>query len=285
MAVRVILLSAVATLCVARRALTTTRATALPYVKVTQMRGLPRETVPSAPVAGLNKFSTQPPRVPQSQSKASLRRPKLTSPRALDPGTLVFAGGLITLLLEHCAGTSVINPVVSKPVQAAAAGTILDPNTAFIASNLLVIPFYALLLFRPGWNWTYRIMRNNWFLLPFSFVYGILLKQAWRPDFFDLLLPGSLDKWREGVQFLPSLEGVKELFGGLMSTSSVWVHLLLVDLFFARAMYLESRKSSEAVPVAHSIVLTWMFGPIGILSHEMTKIIYARKKGGAMHES
>eukprot|EP00466_Bigelowiella_natans_P015641 jgi/Bigna1/127248/aug1.4_g1956 len=116
-------------------------------------------------------------------------------------------------------------------------------------------------------------MKNNWFLVPFSILYGVLFKQSWRPDFFEKLLPGSLDKWDEGVQFVPQLSGVMELLSGPSSSASAWVHLLLINIFVARQIYLETYEMSGRVPIKHSILLSWIFGPLGLLSHMITKAI------------
>jgi len=72
---------------------------------------------------------------------------------------------------------------------------------------------------------------------------------------------------------MPTLPGVMELLSGQVSMASVWVHLLVVDLFMARALYLDSYRNSMRVPMKHTILLCWMFGPIGLLSHVVTKAI------------
>mmetsp|Transcript_9721 Transcript_9721/g.15610 ORF Transcript_9721/g.15610 Transcript_9721/m.15610 type:complete len:218 (+) Transcript_9721:46-699(+) len=187
---------------------------------------------------------------------------------ATAPGTLqrAFASPPRSLKVGRHAATT------RKPGHSAVKFT-LDPELAFLLSNLLATPFFGLLILKPGWKRTYQIMKNNWFLVPFSILYGVLFKQSWRPDFFEKLLPGSLDKWDEGVQFVPQLSGVMELLSGPSSSASAWVHLLLINIFVARQIYLETYEMSGRVPIKHSILLSWIFGPLGLLSHMITKAI------------
>lgn len=53
------------------------------------------------------------------------------------------------------------------------------------------------------------------------------------------------------------------------TAAAAWLHLLSLDLFVARHVYLDSLASN--VPAAHSLVLCCMFGPVGYLSHTLTK--------------
>ena len=53
-----------------------------------------------------------------------------------------------------------------------------------------------------------------------------------------------------------------------LSLSATWVHLLTLDLFVARAVYLDGL--ARGVPTRHSLVLCMMFGPLGYLLHYAT---------------
>ena len=50
---------------------------------------------------------------------------------------------------------------------------------------------------------------------------------------------------------------------------TAWIHLLSLDLFVARHVYLDAIRTE--VPAAHSLVFCCMFGPVGYLSHTLTK--------------
>jgi hypothetical protein len=43
-------------------------------------------------------------------------------------------------------------------------------------------------------------------------------------------------------QFMPSLDGICTLFSRWLTAASLWVHLLAVNLFAAREMYLEGGR-------------------------------------------
>jgi len=45
-------------------------------------------------------------------------------------------------------------------------------------------------------------------------------------------------------QFLPSLSGIMLLFSRLVTAASLWVHILAINLFAARAAYLQGAQAS-----------------------------------------
>jgi hypothetical protein len=59
-----------------------------------------------------------------------------------------------------------------------------------------------------------------------------------------IILPGS---WAEGFsggfkpQFFPELPGISALFSRAATAASLWVHLLAVNLFAARAFFLDGK--------------------------------------------
>ncbi|GAB5366366.1 hypothetical protein AAMO2058_001137400 [Amorphochlora amoebiformis] len=147
----------------------------------------------------------------------------------------------------------------------------LDPHLTFRTATIMAMPFYALMLFRPRWRRTKALMQNLYFLAPFSLLYAALLKQSWRPDFFQLLLPPDKN-------FTPTLDGVKILLSGDIGFVSAWVHLLVIDLFLARSIYLEAFDTHFITPFRHNVILAFMFGPIGLLSHALTPKLVAMFK-------
>ncbi len=87
-----------------------------------------------------------------------------------------------------------------------------------------------------------RAVDKGVYLLPLALVYGYLLIHSWQPDTLQLLLPGSLAAGFSGgfnPQFFPSLQGIGQLFSRLITAASLWVHLLAINLFAARAVYLD----------------------------------------------
>ena len=85
-------------------------------------------------------------------------------------------------------------------------------------------------------------MSSRWPLISLAIAYGILLAWSWQPDTFALILPGNLtDGLRHGwnPQFFPKLDGIVTLFSRVPTAASLWVHLLAVNVFAAREIYLD----------------------------------------------
>ena len=56
-------------------------------------------------------------------------------------------------------------------------------ETIFQLSNLLVMPFWFLMILLPHWRWTKRIMASLWTVVPAALLYAILVL----PNFLALL--------------------------------------------------------------------------------------------------
>eukprot|EP00611_Tribonema_gayanum_P008631 TRINITY_DN1823_c1_g3_i4.p1 TRINITY_DN1823_c1_g3~~TRINITY_DN1823_c1_g3_i4.p1 ORF type:complete len:331 (-),score=86.01 TRINITY_DN1823_c1_g3_i4:679-1671(-) len=54
-----------------------------------------------------------------------------------------------------------------------------------------------------------------------------------------------------------------------VSVADGWAHFIAQDLFVGRWVYLDSKRNS--VWAAHSLTLCYLFGPIGVLSHLLTR--------------
>ena len=78
-------------------------------------------------------------------------------------------------------------------------------------------------------------------LTPLCLLYLALLFTSWSPDTMSVLLPGSLAEGlsagRFNPQFFPALAGVAELFSRPATAASLWVHLLVINLFAARSIW------------------------------------------------
>jgi hypothetical protein len=103
--------------------------------------------------------------------------------------------------------------------------------------------------------------------------YGVLLIRSWSDNTLALMMPGSLEEGlRTGeVQFIPKLSGISELLSEKAASASAWAHFMLVNLFVARHATLQSLKFD--LPVAHTLALCLVTGPLGLLSHVVTKWI------------
>jgi hypothetical protein len=126
-------------------------------------------------------------------------------------------------------------------------------NLVFQLSSLLVMPFWALMIFAPRWTWTKRIIASPWIIVGAALLYTALIA----PQLLEVapLLAN------------PSLENIAPLLGSEAGATVAWVHFLAFDLFVARWAYLESRER-DLNPVLTSVTLALilMFGPLGWLS-------------------
>ena len=98
----------------------------------------------------------------------------------------------------------------------------------FKLSNLLVLPFWALMILLPRWRWTARIMRS-----PFASAAPALIYAA-------LVLPRLGTIWPAIAR--PTLTGVAALLGSPEGATIAWVHFLAFDLFVGRWVYLDSHE-------------------------------------------
>lgn len=137
----------------------------------------------------------------------------------------------------------------------------------FRVSNLLVLPFWALMILLPRWRWTARIMRS-----PVGSVAPALFYAA-------LVLP------RVGAIFpavaRPTLAGVAALLGSPEGATIAWVHFLAFDLFVGRWIYLDSQERRlSPLLTAPILFFTLMLGPVGFLSYLLLRLVAAPREAG-----
>ena len=122
----------------------------------------------------------------------------------------------------------------------------------FRLSNLLVLPFWVLMILLPRWRWTGRIMRS-----PFVSAAPTLLYAA-------LVLPRLGAIWPAIAR--PTLPGIATLLGSPEGATIAWVHFLAFDLFVGRWIYLDSQQRRVSpLLTAPVLFLTLMLGPLGFL--------------------
>jgi hypothetical protein len=128
----------------------------------------------------------------------------------------------------------------------------MDLETLFSLSNLLVMPFWIIMIFLPGWQWTRRIMRSLLVIIPPAVIYALLII----PN-LGTVLPGVAS---------PSLAGIAGLLGTPTIAFAGWMHYLAFDLFVGRWVYLNSRaRGISGWLMAPIMFFTLMLGPVGLL--------------------
>ena len=133
-------------------------------------------------------------------------------------------------------------------------------DTVFQLSNLLVLPFWILMIVLPHWRWTKRILGSLWPVVPFVALYAILIL----PQLGNAL--GSL--------LNPTLPGIIALLSRPEAATAGWVHYLAFDLFVGRWAYLDSRERNlSAWLVSPILFIILLLGPFGFLLYLIARLM------------
>jgi hypothetical protein len=131
----------------------------------------------------------------------------------------------------------------------------------FDLSNLFVLPFWAVMILLPNWNITRNIMKSD---IPFLVLAGLYI----------YLISGTFDPETAQALANPDLAGIAKAFSNERVAATGWAHFLALDLFVGRWIYWEGQKTG--VWTIHSIALCLFAGPIGLLSHLVTRWLSQR---------
>jgi hypothetical protein len=124
----------------------------------------------------------------------------------------------------------------------------------FSVSNLLVMPFWLMMIVLPHWRWTRRIIGSALVCAAPALLYAALALPR-----LGELFPALAN---------PTLAGIAAVLGTPVGATIAWVHFLAFDLFVGRWAYLDSRKRSiNAWAMAPVLFFILMFGPIGFLAY------------------
>lgn len=116
------------------------------------------------------------------------------------------------------------------------------------------------------------LVKSNWVLSPLAIAYGVFLYQSWTPDTWQLMFPGDLMEGLSGgfnPQYMPRLPDIMKLFSRPAVAESAWLHLLVINLVAARFIFWDSIR--ERLPAVHSLLLSAVAGPLGLVLHFLTK--------------
>lgn len=137
----------------------------------------------------------------------------------------------------------------------------------FQLSNVLVMPFWLLMIILPFWGWTKRIIRSPWIAAPVALLYAALVLPQ---------LAGLLAELAN-----PQLAQIAALLGTPAGATIGWVHFLAFDLFVGRWVYLDSRERNISAWLASPILfVVLMFGPLGLLLYLVVRRFATRQATG-----
>ncbi|MEA5571204.1 ABA4-like family protein [Calothrix sp. UHCC 0171] len=125
----------------------------------------------------------------------------------------------------------------------------------FNLANIVVIPFWLLMIFLPKWKITQKVMESYLPFVPLTLTYIYLFVISITP---------------ENAQALsnPQLTDIAKFFADEKAAATGWIHFLVMDLFVGRYIYLEGVKTG--IWTFHSLALCLFAGPMGLLSHIFT---------------
>lgn len=131
--------------------------------------------------------------------------------------------------------------------------------TAFDLSNLVVLPFWVLMVLLPTWTLTRRIIASPWIVAPPAVIYLVTLLPV-----AGLVLPAV---------FNPRPAEIAMLLGTPTGTALAWAHFVAFDLFVGRWIYLDARtRGYSAWWVSPVLVMTLLIGPVGLLVYLVTRL-------------
>ena len=124
----------------------------------------------------------------------------------------------------------------------------------FELSSLVVLPFWALMIFLPRARLTQRVLRGPVGPVLLALLYGALVLPR-----LGTLLP---------LLARPELAGISALLATPEGATIAWAHFLAFDLFVGRWAYLDSRERGLSPWLMAPVLgLTLMFGPLGLLAY------------------
>lgn len=130
----------------------------------------------------------------------------------------------------------------------------MNYDTAFLAINAAVMPAWALMLFAPRWRGTAIVAHSVLYPLLFGCLYLAALTAAIG---FGYAADGA---------GMSSVAGVSALFSHPVGVLTGWAHYLVFDLFVGAWISRDAqRRGVSHWLVAPSLVLTLLFGPLGLL--------------------
>ncbi|HXJ21642.1 MAG TPA: ABA4-like family protein [Polyangia bacterium] len=128
----------------------------------------------------------------------------------------------------------------------------------FVAGGFTVMPFWLLMVFRPRWSLTSRVMRSPWVIAGPLAIYAALVVPR-----LPALLP---------VVARPDLGTIAAVLGTPLGATVAWMHFLALDLLAGRWIFMDARaRGMPALVSAPILLLTLLFAPLGLLAYAVVR--------------
>ncbi|MQA82260.1 MAG: DUF4281 domain-containing protein [Streptosporangiales bacterium] len=138
----------------------------------------------------------------------------------------------------------------------------------FDVTFYVAAPFWALMIFAPGWSVTRRIIGSPLIVLPPLVVFVLVMG----PDLGAFLAAVSR----------PTLDGVQALVSSPEGTAAIWAQVIAWDLFIGRWMYLDSRERRiHPLVMAPVLLVTILISPLGLPAYFALRLPLTRRRDQA----
>jgi hypothetical protein len=138
----------------------------------------------------------------------------------------------------------------------------MSPEQIFSLCGMLVLPGWLLLVFLPRWRWTARLVCPVVIPLLLALVYLWLIATTFGRT------PGGFG----------SLAEVSLLFQNPRALLAGWIHYLAFDLFIGSWEVRDAQRVGvHHLLVVPCLVLTFIFGPVGLLLYFILRASLRRR--------
>jgi hypothetical protein len=137
-----------------------------------------------------------------------------------------------------------------------------SPEAVFSMASAAVLPGWLLLVLAPRWRWTARL------------VSAVLI-----PGLLAVLYAAIIAaRWGGAEGGFSSLADVQKLFADPWILLAGWIHYLVFDLFIGAWEVRDAgRLGIPHLLVVPCLVLTFLFGPVGLLLYGIVRAVRTRR--------
>ena len=141
-------------------------------------------------------------------------------------------------------------------------------KSVYLYTNLIVIPFWLMIILIPNSKITKIIVNSIFLPLIFSSVYVFIIYKM-------IILDESLIQI---FQLYLDLDNLYTLFSTEGFLLLFWLHFLSINLFLGSWMSSDGIKyNMPRSLVAISLIFVYFMGPVGLVLHWFLRIFYAKK--------
>lgn len=125
-------------------------------------------------------------------------------------------------------------------------------SNLFLIANIVVAPFWLLMIFLPLWSVTRRVMQSPLVALPPALLYAVFVLPR-LPHDLPILMQSTLAK-------------MKPVLGADAGATLAWAHIVAFDLLVGRWIYLDSRaRGLNAWLMVPVLFFSLFAGPLGFV--------------------